>query len=161
MKKFLFSFIVFVIAFFGFIALPLLIFGTSGSGVEQFKWTEEGRLAKATIEQLHDSGRPFSFQELDRLQAVINSQEKIQYSFSDIFKIGQDNLIWLSWAPVFIGFVFFSRNKSELIYFWLIVLTVFIAGTLSLKTMICFMVASLAGNLLRKKRPQEEAVDNL
>jgi hypothetical protein len=160
MKHFLFSFIVFVIAFFGFIVLPLFIFGISGKGVEQFKWTEEGRLASAKIEKMHDSGGPTSFQELEQLQAVINSQEKIHYSFSDIFKIGQDKLIWLSWVPVFIGFVFFSKYKSDLIYFWLIVLTVFLADTLSLKTMICFMAASLAGYLLRKMKPQEKVVVN-
>jgi hypothetical protein len=151
MKQLFFSFIVFIISYIGFIAAPLFIFGTSGSGVEQFKWTEEGRLASARIEVMNESGGPVSFQELEKLNAVVNSQEKIHYSFLDIFKIGQDNLIWLSWAPVFTIFLLFSKNKFELIYFCLIVFVVFIVGTLSLKTMICFIAASLAGFFLRKK----------
>lgn len=162
MKQLFFSLLVFLVSFIGFLVVPLFVFGISGSGVEQFKWTEEGRMASARIEEMNKSGEPVSFQELEKLHAVVNSQEKIHYSFLDIFKIGQDNLIWLSWVPVFTFFLLFSKYRFELIYFCSIVFIVFILGPLSLKTMICFIAASFAGFLLRKhKKGQSEPSPDL
>jgi hypothetical protein len=117
MKSFKLPLFIFAFSYIGFIVAPIFIFGVKNTDVTNLHWTDEGAWASQQIEEIKKSKTTVSAEELDKLYDIVNSQERVQYTFRDVYNIGLNNYLWISWIPVFILFLIFAKSKNDLLYF--------------------------------------------
>ncbi len=96
---------------------------------------------------------------------IVNSQERVQYTFRDIYNMGLNNYLWISWIPVFILFLILAKSKNDLLYFAGIVTFFSIVGVININTLAAFVLAAIFGVVFKRlytgiRRSKASAIKN-
>lgn len=108
--------------------------------------------ARKKLDNMKETGVSASAVDVEKWWEIINSQPQKIHTEAELYAVAQRNFLWFSWMPVFLAFIYFSRNKkNDLIYFITTAVIAYGIGLLILNTLFTYIVSALLGALLSSR----------